>query len=425
MRAFNKIFIISIAVVVAVFVTANLVLFLGGEDEGRPYLVEVFHICSEIEKGTFDRNSLGDYDYVTNVVKEGDTYYSIITKENEVYEGDKFYNAQSDYVIREIDGALYRIDYQTERKGVDVKTVVTINVVFAVVALLVVFELVYVRHKILKPFEQLREVPYELSKGNLTTPIRETKSKFFGRFVWGVDMLRENMEQQKERELNLQKNRKTLLLALSHDVKTPLSAIKLYSQALSTGLYDDTEKQIEVAKSINEKADEIESYISQIITASREDFMTFEVQNGEFYLGELVDKINAYYREKLQLIRTDFVVNEYRNCIVKGDFNRAVEVIQNVIENAIKYGDGKSISLHFADEEGCLLLTVRNSGCTLPDTELPHVFESFWRGANAGDEKGSGLGLYICRQLMFKMNGEIFAEIDGTDMCVTAVFQKA
>ena len=426
MKAFNRIFIISIIMVLAIIVVANLVLFCGGEkDDGRPYLVEVSRITLEIENGTFNKHNLMNYDYVTDVVKMGDSYRHPVTQEDIVIDEYEFYNAKSDYVVREIDGVLYRFDYQTEAKGVDIKSIVTLNVAFAVVAILLVFELIFIHHKILKPFEQLTEVPYELSRGNLALPIKETKNKFFGKFVWGVDALRESMEQQKERELNLQKERKTLLLSLSHDVKTPLSAIKLYSQALLTGLYSDAKKQIEVAKSINEKADEIEGYVSQIITASREDFISFDVEDGEFYLAELVDKIKGYYAEKLAFVKIDFVVDEYKNLIVKGDIDRSIEVIQNVIENAIKYGDGKSISLHFNEEDGCLLLTVRNSGCALPDTELPHIFESFWRGANAGAEKGSGLGLYICRQLMRKMNGEIFAEIDGNDMCVTAVFQKA
>ena len=116
-------------------------------------------------------------------------------------------------------------------------------------------------------------------------------------------MLRENMEQQKERELNLQKDRKTLLLALSHDLKTPLSEIKLYSQALSKELYPDKNKQIEIAKCIGEKADEIEGYVSQIITASREDFLNFDVKVGEFYLAQLAEKITAQYGEKLALAK--------------------------------------------------------------------------------------------------------------------------
>lgn len=71
------------------------------------------------------------------------------------------------------------------------------------------------------------------------------------------------------------------------------------------------------------------------------------------------------------------------------------------------------------------LICVRNSGCALPDTELPHIFDSFWRGSNVKNRSGSGLGLYICRQLMRKMNGDIFARIKDDCMLVTAVFPKA
>ncbi len=72
------------------------------------------------------------------------------------------------------------------------------------------------------------------------------------------------------------------LLSFSHDIKTPLSAIKLYSVALSKNLYPDAEKQHKTAENINEKADGIECYVSQIITASREDFFSLEVNMGKF-----------------------------------------------------------------------------------------------------------------------------------------------
>ena len=62
------------------------------------------------------------------------------------------------------------------------------------------------------------------------------------------------MEQQKERELGLQRDKKMLLLSLSHDIKTPLSAIKMYSKALSKGLYTSPEKHLEIAENINAKA---------------------------------------------------------------------------------------------------------------------------------------------------------------------------
>ena len=409
MKAFNRIFAIVAAAIILLFAVANGLLFRDDPNNGRPYLVEISRLTRVVETDGLEAVDLTACDYVTAVKPFG----------------EDFYDSHSDYAIREIEGELYRFDYAVDNSAERDKQILTVNIALAIMAALILGVMLYIRVTILKPFDRLKDVPYALSKGNLTEPLKEGKKRFFGKFIWGLDMLRENMEQQKERELNLQRDRKMLLLSLSHDIKTPLAAIKLYSKALSKGLYTDKDKQLEVAQSIHAKADEIESYVSQIITASREDFLSLEVNIGEFYLSTLVEKLRAYYTEKLALIKTEFSVGEYSDCLLSGDFDRSVEVIQNMMENAIKYGDGKKISLVFDEEDGCPLVTVRNSGCSLPDTELPHMFDSFWRGSNANTEKGSGLGLYICRQLMHKMNGEVFAEIHGTDMCVTAVFQKA
>jgi len=339
--------------------------------------------------------------------------------------GADFYDTAGDYLIREINGELYRFDYRKKSSPVNAQAAITVNAILAVMTAVVFGILLFVRGKIIRPFERLTNVPYELSKGNLTPPVKENKSRFFGKFLWGLDLLRENIEQQKQRELELQKEKKTLLLSLSHDIKTPLSAIKLYSKALSKDLYPDKEKQREIAESINEKADEIERYVTQIITASREDFLSLDLENGEFYLSELVQNIADYYIEKLKLVKTELVIGKYKNYLLFGDLNRAEEVLQNVIENALKYGNGKRVDLLFPDNDEGVLITVRNSGCTLNNYELPHIFESFWRGANAGNIGGNGLGLYICRQLMRKMNGEIFAEIDDDIITVTTVFARA
>lgn len=410
MKAFNKIFATVIAMIILIFAVFNL-LFASSDntDSGRPYRVEINRLVFEIEQSGFDSVDMSGCEYVTHIEK-----YS-----------DKFYDSDSDYTIREINGVLYRFDYTTDMESDKSSVMLMVNIILGILSAMIIGVLIFIRIKILLPFENLTNVPYELSKGNLTCPIKEDKSRFFGRFIWGVDLLRENMEQQKQRELDLQRDKKMLLLSLSHDIKTPLSAIKLYSKALSKGLYDGREKQIEIAESINTKADEIESYVLQIITASREDFLSLEVEMGEFYLSELISKIKLYYTEKLRLIRTDFFVGSYMDRLLKGDLDRSVEVLQNVMENAIKYGDGKSIDIQISEEDGCLLITVRNSGCTLSENELPHIFESFWRGENAENEKGSGLGLYINRQLMHKMNGEIFAEIKDGFISVSMVFSKA
>ena len=409
MKAFNRIFALVIAVIILIFIGSNILLLTKDTaDTGRPYRVEISRLKQDIEKNSLKEIDLSECEYVTGIEK-----YS-----------DNFYNSESDYVICEINGELYRFDYKTSQMS-NTKNILLINIILGIMSVVIICVMIYIRVKILSPFEKLKEVPYELSKGNLIIPVKESKNRFFGRFIWGVDLLRENIEQQKEKELNLHKEKQTLLLSLSHDIKTPLSAIKLYSKALSRGLYSDKEKQLEIADNINSKADEIESFVSQIVKASSDDFLSLEVNNGEFYLSELINSISVYYSEKLSLIHTQFSVAEYGNCILEGDIDRSVEVLQNITENAIKYGDGKEIGISFSEEENCQLITVKNSGCTLSETELPNIFDSFWRGSNAEEGKGSGLGLYICRKLMNKMNGEIFAEIKDGYMLVTTVFKKA
>lgn len=409
MKAFNKIFWAVIALSVLMLIASNLILLNGSGDNGREYRVEISRLEAEIREKGFESAHLSGCEYVTNIEKNG----------------DNFYNAESDYVIREIGGELYRFDYSAEEKQDKSRDLLIVNIFMGIMLLAVIAVLLFIRQKILVPFEKMSDVPYQLSKGNLNTPLKESRSRFFGKFVWGLDMLRETLEQQKRRELQLQKEKKTLLLSLSHDIKTPLSAIKLYSKALSTGLYPDGEKQRETAENINSKADEIEDYVSRIISASREDFLSLEVNMSEFYLTELIEAIEKYYNEKLALVGTEFCIEKFGNCLIKGDIDRSCEVFQNIIENAVKYGDGKKISIDFSEEEGCILITVRNGGCALSSTELPHIFESFWRGANAENKEGAGLGLYICRQLMHKMGGEVFAEISGDIISITTVFVKA
>lgn len=412
MKGFDKLCVTAFLVVVCIFGICNICLLsYEKNEEGKRYRVEAGRIENQIRQNGYENLDLSKCEGITAVYRQEG-------------ENEDFFKTEQDYLIREIDGRLYRMEYVSSNDKSDWNRIFMVNGMLGVMTVLVIGVLLYVRRNIIRPFDRIKDVPYELSKGNLTVPIKESKSRFFGKFAWGVDLLRETMEEQKQHELDLQREKKTLILSISHDIKTPLSAIKLYASALSKGLYTEKEKQLEVAGNINVKADEIEKYVSEIIKASNEDFLHLDVAEGEFYLSKAIEKIRIYYKEKLEMVKTEFIVGDYADCILKGDAERFVEVLQNIMENAIKYGDGHCITIAFSEEEDCRLITIKNSGCTLPDTELPHIFDSFWRGSNVGSNGGSGLGLYICRQLMHKMDGEIFAEISDGNMCVTVVGRK-
>lgn len=334
-------------------------------------------------------------------------------------------NKYSEYLIYKGDMGYYMISYDASADNHRTQIVV-MNIIVIVLYVITMAILTYILFSIIRPFNKLSTLPYELSKGNLTVPLKENQGKAFGKFIWGMDLLRENLESNKVRELELVREKKVLLLSLSHDIKTPLSAIKLYSKALSSNLYKDENKKIEVAKSIDAKVDEIEGYISEIVKASNEDFLTFDVDSKEIYCDGVFNNISEYYTDKMKLNLIDFSVAKYSNSIIRADEKRLVEVIQNVVENAIKYGDNKKIWIETNKNEEEYNIVVRNTGCRLEKKELPHIFDSFFRGSNVGKKPGSGLGLYICRQIMHLMEGEITAAIEeGNIMAVTVTVRMA
>lgn len=411
LKRYNRIVIVVVAVTLAVFSAANFALSLSQKNKAsHEYRVEVSRLSQYIEINGYDSIDLKACKSVIAVDK--------LTDSNR----ECFFDSEYDYLVREINGDFYRFDYIT--KTDNTTPFVVLNISLFVLAVIVTAVLVYIRAAVIKPFESIKELPREIAKGNLSVPIKETKSRYFGDFLWGMDLLRENVEQHKENELRLLKEKQTLILSVSHDIKTPVGIIELSAKSLEHDLYKDEEKQKEVSKNISAKCEEIKKYVSDLIKASNEEFLKLEVNMGEFYTSQLLESIRSYYKEKLGLLKTEFVVTEYTDMVIKGDLDRSIEILQNIIENAVKYGDGRRIELSAEVEEKFLLVTVTNSGCTLQNSELPHIFESFWRGSNSAKVDGSGLGLSICRSLIRKMGGEIFANIDDDNsFCVTVVFE--
>lgn len=253
MKTYRRLCIAAIAIFIALAAVLNVLIIKKADRDSGAYRVEAKRLADEInETGSYD---LSQYPHLTAVVSDGDLYRS-----------------DEHYLIIEAGGTLYRVEYTI---GSIRSTLVSVNCVLGALLLMMCGLLIYLRKSIILPFGRLNNVPQKLARGNLAVPIPEEKSKFLGKFTWGVNLLRESIEDSRKKELSMQRDKKLLLLSLSHDIKTPLSAIKLNAKALAKGLYSDEEKRREAAESINSRADEIESFVSQITKAASEDFMSF------------------------------------------------------------------------------------------------------------------------------------------------------
>ena len=404
MSKFRKSVVAIIIIEILLIVFCNVLITRSLSRDNLLYRIEAKQVAARMENEHVEDINLSDYDTIIRI---------------EPYDNSQ---VNYDYIVAECDGVLYRIGYE-EKDNTGV--VVTLNICLGLMFILTVAILIYIDRKVLKPFNSMTDMTVELAKGNLTKPVTEEKSRFFGKFLWGMDMLRENLEDSKRKELEYQKEKKTLVLSLSHDIKTPLSAIELYTKALKEGIYDSEEKKAEALNGILRNADEIKRYAGEISKISREDFLDLKVSVGEAYIDDVMNKIETYYRDKLSVLHTEFNVDKHNNCLLKCDPDRLVEVIQNFMENAIKYGDGRSVSISFEEEEDCKLICVRNTGTAPDETDMQNIFDSFYRGKNAEGINGSGLGLYICKHLMQKMDGDVYAEATDGGFRAVAVVKMA
>lgn len=420
MKKYNQLLIISVVLYFILAAGSGIFLCRQQKQDGQFYKVEINRIIAELEKPEdVERISLSAYKHIKNIaylpVSETDKETM-----NDFYDGTNALESavRPFYIENQMKGYL-RFDYKEESESRG--TFLLTEGVLLFMELFLLSILFYLRGHLIQPFDRMQELTYELSKGNLQGEIKAEKNRYLGKFLWGVGQLKDALYVSRKRELELQKEKKLLMLSLSHDIKTPLSMIKLYSKALEEDMYGEEKDKKDVYRQIGEKTTQIENYVNEIVKASREDILHIEIEKGEFYFKDFVEKVTAVYGEKCALRKCELFVGNYKNRLFSGDFNRLFEVFENLFENAFKYGDGRRIELTFYEEDYCQLIRIFNTGEPVTENDFAHLFDSFFRGENVAGKQGNGLGLYICKEIMHKMGGEIFAEREESGMAFVVV----
>ena len=126
----------------------------------------------------------------------------------------------------------------------------------------------------------------------------------------------------------------------------------------------------------------------------------------------------------MEIMQTKLKIESFPNPLLFGDKDKLFEAISNILENALKYGDRKNIRMGFFAEDNCEIIKISNSGSDIPNSEINHVFESFWRGKNAIGKEGNGLGLYIAREILRKMDGDIYISKEENLISFNLVIKK-
>ena len=276
----------------------------------------------------------------------------------------------------------------------------------------------YIRKAILLPFARMKEFASYVAAGDLDRPLEMDKGNLFGAFSESFDIMREELKASRARELSLQKKERELIASLSHDLKTPVTGIKLTSELMAAVFAQNegqeitvTEDMIAKMNNIYKRADEIALLVGDLFSSTLEDLGEFKVKCADENAAVIAQIVSEY--NDRGLVR----ISEIPQVIVHMDKLRLSQVIGNILFNSYKYAD-TPIDISFRLDESFLEVSIRDSGPGVPEDEIGLITNKFYRGKEHGDKEGSGLGLYIARILMDKMGGELSVRSEN-GLCVT------
>lgn len=255
---------------------------------------------------------------------------------------------------------------------------------------------------VIRPFHKLSDFAEKIAGGNLDVPFDYDRTNYFGRFTWAFDSMRREIIRARACEREATDNQKTVIAALSHDIKTPVASIRAYTEALELGIGSSPEKCMKYTEVIIRKCDEISKLTSDLLTHSLSELEKLKMSPECFEICKLLRKAVAD-------ISPDGSVS-FESCFsdieVYADPDRVCQITENIINNAKKYA-GTEVRITAEPFENMALIRFRDFGNGVPDKDIPFIFDKFYRGSNTGKQSGSGLGLYIVKYIAEQSGGSV------------------
>lgn len=270
----------------------------------------------------------------------------------------------------------------------------------------------YISKNIIKPFQTMSEYPERIARLQTKQKIPESKNRYFGKYIWGMNMLSDQLDISRRHIAKLEYQRQTLLASIAHGVKTPVANIRLYAEAIMTGLYSDSGSESvssDIAGKIDNNAKKIETLVGEMLETSVTSLMDYEPEIEHFYLTELATLVEKEFGDRLSLMRIPYTIDCDKAYMASSDKWALFRVISQLLENAVKYGSGEGLTITLAPQDEGFCISVKNKGKLLPEKEMPYIFKSYWRGSNAENKEGSGIGLYVASETVKRLGGSIHA----------------
>jgi len=305
-----------------------------------------------------------------------------------------------------------------------------VTVVFALLfstgGLLEAFFLRRLEGRILTPIEKLRKGLEEIARGNYSVKVESCAGNHISTLIDSFNAMASKLKEGEKLQEEYEENRKMLIANISHDLKTPITSIRGYIEAIDEAGPELPENISRYLKVINNNTEYMNRLIDDLFLFSKLDMQKLEFQfvnvDVSSFFNDIMEEFKLGYEEENISFEYDDRLEEA--CSFSIDRKRIHQVLMNIMSNAIKYGGGKKMSIRteLYKRDGFVHIGIRDDGPGIPGEKLEHIFDRFYRIDNerTKDLASTGLGLAIAKELAEAHGGNISAESKvGEGSCFT------
>lgn len=273
----------------------------------------------------------------------------------------------------------------------------------------------WIYRSIAAPLLKLKKATKSIKEGNLDFVLDVEGNDEFAELFQDFEDMRIRLKESAEEKILMDKENKELISNISHDLKTPITAVKGYVEGIMDGVADTPEKMERYVKTIYNKTNEMDHLINELTFYSKIDTnripYTFSKLNVEDYFGDCAEEIGLELETRgIELVYANYVEGDVQ---VIADGEQIRRVIHNIIGNAIKYMDKPKgiIQIRVKDVGDFIQIEIEDNGKGIGAKDIAYIFDRFYRTdvSRNSSKGGSGIGLSIVKKIMEDHGGKVWA----------------
>ena len=273
----------------------------------------------------------------------------------------------------------------------------------------------WIYRSIAVPMVKLKKATQNIKEGNLDFVLEVEGKDEFSQLCQDFEEMRKRLKESTEEKILMDKENKELISNISHDLKTPITAVKGYVEGIMDGVADTPEKMDRYVRTIYNKTNEMDHLINELTFYSKIDTnripYTFSKLNVEDYFSDCAEELGLEMETRgIELVYANYVEKDVQ---VIADGEQTRRVIHNIVSNAIKYMEKPKgiIQLRVKDVGDFIQVEIEDNGKGIAAKDLPYIFDRFYRTdvSRNSSKGGSGIGLSIVKKIMEDHGGKVWA----------------